>query len=196
MALIFVFGAVPENAININPDLWNRSLNDHAFIFCTLFLYKPLIMQVILVLHNLLRWAVLLFGLWTLFSAMSGIVSKRNYTAADSRSNFFFMLSCDIQLLLGLILYYTNSWFDRLKDLGNNMKDANNRFFTMEHELLMIIALILVHVGRVSVKKATTSAAKHKRTLLFFGLAIVLILAAIPWPFREAIARPLFRWFN
>ncbi|HEY8688074.1 MAG TPA: hypothetical protein VIM07_02485 [Chitinophagaceae bacterium] len=153
-------------------------------------------MQVILVLHNLIRWAVLLFGLWTLFSAMSGVISKRNYTAADGRSNFFFMLSCDIQLLLGLILYYTNSWFDRLKDLGNNMKDANNRFFTMEHSLLMIIALILVHVGRVSVKKAVTPAAKHKRTLLFFGLAIVLILAAIPWPFREAIARPLFRWFN
>jgi hypothetical protein len=168
----------------------------HTFIFCSLFLYKPLTMQVILVLHNLIRWAVLLFGLWTLFSAMSGVISKRNYTAADGRSNFFFMLSCDIQLLLGLILYYTNSWFDRLKDLGNNMKDANNRFFTMEHSLLMIIALILVHVGRVSVKKAVTPAAKHKRTLLFFGLAIVLILAAIPWPFREAIARPLFRWFN
>lgn len=147
-------------------------------------------------LHNLLRWAVLLFGLWTLFSAMSGIASKRNYTTADSRSNFFFMLSCDIQLLLGLILYYLNSWFDRLKDLGNNMKDSNNRFFTMEHGLLMIIALILVHAGRVSVKKASTSSAKHKRTLLFFGLAIVLILAAIPWPFREAIARPLLRWFN
>lgn len=153
-------------------------------------------MQLILVLHNLIRWAVLLFGLWTLFSAMSGIVSKRNYTAADSRSNFFFMLSCDIQLLIGLVLYFTNGWSERLKDLGNNMKDANNRFFTMEHSLLMIIALILVHVGRVSVKKATTSAVKHKRTLLFFGLAIVLILAAIPWPFREAIARPLLRWFN
>ncbi len=149
-----------------------------------------------LVLHNLLRWAVLLFGLWTLFFAMSGVISKRNYTTADSRSNFFFMLSCDIQLLLGLILYYTNSWFDRLKDLGNNMKDANNRFFTMEHGLLMIIALILVHAGRVSVKKALTPAVKHKRTLLFFGLAIVLILAAIPWSFRDAIARPLLRWFN
>lgn len=110
-------------------------------------------MQIILVLHNILRWAVLLFGLWTVISAMFGIISKRKYTAADNRSNFFFMLSCDIQLLLGLILYYMNSWFERLKDLGNNMKDANNRFFTMEHALLMIIALILVHAGRVSVKK-------------------------------------------
>ena len=153
-------------------------------------------MQVILVLHNILRWAVLLTGLWTLFSALSGVKSKRNYTSGDSQSNLFFMISCDIQFLLGLILYFVNSWFDRLKDLGNNMKDAHNRFFTMEHGLLMIIALILVHVGRVSVKKATTPAAKHKRTLLFFGLAILLILAAIPWPFREAIARPLLRWFN
>ena len=153
-------------------------------------------MQVVLVLHNILRWAVLLFGLWTLLNAISGVVSKKNYTSSDSRSNFLFMLSCDIQLLLGLVLYFTNSWADRLKDLGNNMRDANNRFFTMEHGLLMIIALILVHVGRVSVKKAATPAAKHKRSLIYFGLAMVLILASIPWPFREEIARPLLRWFN
>jgi hypothetical protein len=153
-------------------------------------------MQVVLVLHNIIRWAVLLFGLWTLLNAISGVASKRNYTSGDSRSNFLFMLSCDIQLILGLILYYLNSWVERLKDLGNNMKDANTRFFTMEHGLLMVIALILVHVGRVSVKKAVTPAAKHKRSLIFFGLAIVLILASIPWPFREAIARPLLRWFN
>ena len=152
-------------------------------------------MQLVLVLHNLLRWAVLLFGLWTVFSAMSGIASKRNYTAADARANFFFMLSCDIQFLLGLILYYTNSWFNILKQPGT-MKNPYARFFSLEHGLMMIIALILVHVGRVSVKKAATPAAKHKRTLLFFGLAIVLILAAIPWPFRETIARPLLRWFN
>jgi len=126
---------------------------------------------------------------------MSGIVSKRSYTAADSRSNFFFMLSCDIQLLLGLVLYYTNSWYEGFKEMSNTMKDAPRRFFTMEHEVLMIIALILVHVGRVSVKKAATPAVKHKRTVLFFGLGIVLILAAIPWPFRDAVARPLLRWF-
>ena len=153
-------------------------------------------MQIILVLHNILRWAILIFGIWTILSAISGLVNKRNYSKADDRSNFLFMLSCDIQLLIGLILYFTNGWAERLKDLGNDMKDANTRFFTMEHGLLMIIALVLVHVGRVSVKKATTPAAKHKRTLLFFGLAIVLILAAIPWPFREAIARPLLRMFN
>jgi hypothetical protein len=153
-------------------------------------------MQIVLVLHNLLRWGVLLFGLWTLFNALSGVFGKRRYNRADDRSNLLFMTFCDIQLLLGLILYFSFSWFDRLKDLGNNMKDSYNRFFTMEHMSMMLLAWVLVHVGRASVKRAYTDASKHKRSLIFFGIAILLILASIPWPFREAIARPYFRWFN
>lgn len=153
-------------------------------------------MQVVLVLHNLLRWAVLLFGLWTLLNAITGLFGKRTFSAGDNRSNLLFMISCDIQLLLGLILYFNNAWFDRLKDLGNNMKDPYNRFFTMEHMSMMILAWILVHIGRTSVKRAATDGTKHKRMLLFFGLAIVLILASIPWPFREIIGKPYFRWFS
>ncbi len=153
-------------------------------------------MQIVLVIHNLLRWAVLIFGLWTLLNALTGVFSKRKYTASDNRSNLFFMISCDVQLLIGLILYFSNSWFDRLKDLGNNMKDPVNRFFTIEHMSLMIIAWILVHVGRASVKRADTDQARHKRMLIFFGIAMILIVASIPWPFREAIARPYFRLFN
>jgi hypothetical protein len=121
-------------------------------------------MQIVMVLHNLIRWFVVVFGLWVLFGSISGIVGKRNYTSSDNRGNFLFMLSCDIQLLLGLVLYFANSWFERLKNLGENMKDPNARFFTMEHALLMIIAWILVHVGRVSVKRAPTASAKHKRS--------------------------------
>ncbi len=152
-------------------------------------------MQVLLVLHNLLRWLILLFGLWTVFNAIAGVGGRKEYTPSDGRSNFFFMLSMDIQLLVGLGLYYAGAWFERLKNLGDNMKDANLRFFTMEHELLMIIAWILVHIGRVMVKKAPTSAGKFKRSLVFFGITLLLILIATPWPFREAVARPWFRWF-
>ena len=154
-------------------------------------------MQTILVIHNIMRWAILLFGLWTLLNAITGVMSKRAYTANDNRSNLFFMISCDIQLLLGLALYFSNSWFDKLKTgMGPVMKNSYDRFFTIEHTTMMILAWILVHVGRTSVKRASTDAAKHRKMLLFFGLALLLILAAIPWPFRTEIARPLFRWFN
>jgi hypothetical protein len=152
-------------------------------------------MQIVLILHNFVKWFVLLFGLLTLINALGGVFKKRAFTESDNKSNLFFMISCDIQLLLGLILYFSNGWFAKLKDLGNNMKEPLSRFFTMEHMSMMILAWILVHIGRASVKKASTDAAKHKKMLIFFGLAIVLILASIPWPFREAIGRPLFRWF-
>ena len=150
-------------------------------------------MQIVLILHNLLRWAVLLFGLWTLLNALSGVFGKRNFTANDNRINLFFMISCDIQLLLGLLLYFSNGWFEKLKDLGSHIKEPYTRFFTMEHTSMMLLAWVLVHIGRVKVKRAGTDAAKHKRMLLFFGLAILLILVSIPWPFREAIGKPLLR---
>ena len=143
-------------------------------------------MQTVLVIHNILRWAVLLFGLWTVFNAISGVSSKRAFSAGDNRSNLLFMIFCDIQLLVGLSLYFSNSWFDKVKEgMGVAMKNGYDRFFAVEHASMMILAWILVHVGRTSVKKAGTDAAKHKKMLLFFGLALLLILASIPWPFRN-----------
>ena len=151
-------------------------------------------MQTFLIIHNLLRWLVLLFGIWAIVSALSGVVSKREYVPSDKKAGFFFMLSMDVQLLIGLVLYFVGPWFNNLKHLGDIMKDPNTRFFTMEHALMMIIAWILVHAGVVAVKKANSSRVKFKRALIYFGIALVIILAAIPWPFREAIARPLFNF--
>jgi hypothetical protein len=154
-------------------------------------------MQYAVIIHNILRWAVLLFGLWTLINAITGVFSKRNYTGSDNKANLFFMISCDIQLLIGLILYFGNSWFDNLK--GNTaevMKNAALRFFSMEHSLMMVIAWLLVHIGRSMVKRSTVDAQKHKRSLIYFGIALIIILVMIPWPFRQVgIARQLFPQF-
>ncbi len=154
-------------------------------------------MNHVLLTHNILRWAVLLFGLWTILNALTGVLSKRSYTGRDNKVNLFFMISCDIQLLLGLILYFNNGWFDMLKTNAKEvMKDGTTRFFALEHFLMMVIAWLLVHVGRSMVKRADTDTKKHRKSLLFFGLAIVLILAMIPWPYRQmGIAREWFPKF-
>lgn len=149
-------------------------------------------MEIVLLLHSILRWAVLLFGIWTVVNALSGTFSKRSFTSADNKSNLFFMISCDLQLLLGLILFFGNVWFDKIKaGMGEVMKNPVDRFFTVEHAFMMIIAWILVHIGRASVRRAPETS-KHKKMLIFFGIALLLILASIPWPFRD-VARPLMR---
>ncbi|HAO47117.1 MAG TPA: hypothetical protein PLZ45_05090 [Ferruginibacter sp.] len=148
-----------------------------------------------LVIHSILRWAVVILGLWAVLSAISAILSKREYRNADNKVSLFFMISCDIQLLLGLILYFTGMWFDKLKS-GVGSLDKSERFFAMEHAVMMIIAWLLVHIGRSMVKRADNDAQKHKRTLIYFGIALVIILAMIPWPFRApGIARGWFPQF-
>ncbi|MEO7563491.1 MAG: hypothetical protein ABIT07_12890 [Ferruginibacter sp.] len=154
-------------------------------------------MQVVLVLHNILRWGVLVFGLWAVINGLSGVIAKRKYTLSDNRSGLLFMSFCDLQLLLGLALYFSNAWFEKLKTgMGPVMRDGNTRFFTVEHAGMMILAWILVHIGRSTVKKAGTDVQKHRKMLIFFGLSFLIIIASIPWPFRTEIARPLLRWFN
>ncbi len=170
-----------------------RAIRGNNPYFCIKLNY----MNYTLVIHSILRWAVLFFGVWAVFSSLFAVISKRNYSSADNKVSLFFMISCDIQLLLGLILYFTGMWFENLKNHAKEvMKDPVERYFSVEHALMMIIAWLLVHVGRSMAKRATTDAQKHKRTLIYFGIALIIILLMIPWPFKQpGIERQLFPKF-
>jgi hypothetical protein len=62
----------------------------------------------------------------------------------------------------------------------------------VEHVTMMLAAVVLVHVGRVLARKATSPASRRMRTFVCFGLATILMVVAIPWP-GMAHGRPLFR---
>jgi heme A synthase len=72
------------------------------------------------------------------------------------------------------------------------MKNAQLRFWAVEHISAMFAALVLVHIGRVLARKARTPGAKRTRFLVCFGLATVLMILGTPWPGMPA-GRPLFR---
>ena len=146
-------------------------------------------MRIFLIIHSLLRWAVIFTAFWALWRSLHGVRAKTPYTASDNRSGLFFMISCDIQVLIGLVLYFGNGW--AAKWTGGNIKavmsDKYERFFTVEHISMMLIAWIIVHMGRTLTKKAKTDQEKHKKSLIYFGVAILLIILAIPWPFRSGL---------
>ena len=139
---------------------------------------------IVLILHSLLRWAVLAAGL---AAAVRGGV--RNDIAGK-----WFTILLDVQLLIGLLLYFALSPFTReaLGDFGSAMGNSQLRFFAVEHVLGMVIAIALAHVGRRKVAKAPADR-KARLAAIFYGLALVAILASIPWPGMPA-GRPLFRW--
>jgi hypothetical protein len=147
-----------------------------------------------LLIHSWLRWAVLLAGLFAIVRGMGGWSGVKAWTRVDDRAGFWFIALLDLQLLLGLILYLFLSPFSTaaFEDFGGAMRNSALRFWAVEHTFGMLIAVALAHVGRARGRKAA-AAKKHRTTAIFYGLALIVILASIPWPGTPA-GRVLFRW--
>ncbi|MFI5221250.1 MAG: hypothetical protein ACHQK8_02910 [Bacteroidia bacterium] len=138
-------------------------------------------MQTLLFLHNLIRWCILIAGIYAITKAALGYFKKRAFTAADNKSQLFFVLFCHTQLLIGLILYFISPAVDEAFRSGKMMTDAAYRFVAVEHIATMIIAIAFIQAGRIVSKKATEDAAKHRKALIFFSIGMLLILSRIPW---------------
>ncbi|MGC4038872.1 MAG: hypothetical protein QM764_23140 [Chitinophagaceae bacterium] len=137
-------------------------------------------------LHSFLRWVILLLLLIVIFRSLTA--GSRPFTNTDRKFGLFTMIACDIMLLIGLYLWFTSGVGLNVletKPMHDVMANKVYRFFSIEHFTGMIIAIALVHVGKSVAKKSLPDSVKHKRTLIFFGLALLIILISIPWPFRE-----------
>lgn len=130
-------------------------------------------------LHSLLRWAVLILLLVAIFRSLNGWLNKKPFTDGDNKTGLYLMLFAHLQLVLGIILYYTQGWFD--VPFGESMKVAASRFWKVEHLVTMLIAITLITFGRIRSKKATEDNRKHRISAIFYGIALLLILWAIPW---------------
>ena len=146
----------------------------------------------VLTLHSWVRWIALVAAVGTTMAALRGKVEGSDSLA--DRWGMVAMMVLDVQLLLGLLLYFVASPNMRaiLDNFGGAMKDPALRFWAVEHTTAMFAAIALAHVGRVLARKATTPVAKRTRLLVCFGLATVLIIIGMPWPGRPG-GRELFR---
>lgn len=142
-------------------------------------------MNILVSTHSGLRWIALILLLLAIYNAFTA----NNYEKKHRLVNMFAMISLHTQLLIGLALYFTSA---KVQFTEGWMKVAMYRFYGMEHLMGMLIAIVLVTIGHSKSKKATESAAKFKAIKLWYVLALVLILAFIPWPFRTALGAGWF----
>jgi len=138
-------------------------------------------------LHSLLRWILLLLLIITVTKAVLG--KSKRFFEKDRKLALFTMIFAHVQLVIGFSLYFMRGYQDLIGEMGN----AVIRFRALEHPLGMIIAIILITMGYGRVKRGQSDAAKYKAIKVFFGLALILILVSIPWPFREGMAH--YGWF-
>ena len=150
--------------------------------------------NVTLLAHSYLRWLVLVAGLVVIVRSVRGWLAGSPFTAADNKTQVAFISVMDVQLLLGLLLYFVLSpvTADFMAHAKASMKIAQVRFFGVEHLALMLLAIVVAHVGRARSKRNPDDRARHRTTALTTIVWLVLTLGAIPWP-GMAAGRPLFR---
>jgi len=134
-------------------------------------------------LHNLLRWVVLIASLY----AIVQLLLKKDALKASK----VLLISAHSTLVLGLYQYFFGPFgFKLIQAAGMKVAMASSaiRFWAIEHISSMLIAIILITIGHIKYKKGGAP----KTTLILYILALLLIVAAIPWPFRAEIGRPLY----
>lgn len=145
-----------------------------------------------LTLHSWLRWAAILAGVLAVFTLLATRGSKTAQT--PDRWGLFFLIALDLQLLIGLLLYFfvSPNMSAIRQNFGEAMRTQVTRYWAVEHIGVMLLAVVALHVGRALARKATTPDARRRRLLMGAGLALLAMLFGTPWPGRP-YGRPLIR---
>ncbi len=144
--------------------------------------------------HSGLRWLALILLIITIVKSFAGWLGSKPFTLGDKKLALFTLISIHLQLVLGLVLYLqlvTNTAFD----FAASMKDPLQRFFSVEHIVGMLAAITLVTIGYSTSKRAATDKLKFKKLAIYFTIALLLIVAMIPWPFMQKFAFPISHWY-
>lgn len=136
--------------------------------------------------HSGWRYLVIILLLVAFVNALMGYAGKKHYTEGNRKLNLFALISAHIQLLLGLILYFMHDWYK------GDSAVAAQRYWKMEHIGMMVLAIILITVGNSRSKKMDSALMKHRAIFMYFGLALLLITAAIFAMVRVDPSRHLF----
>jgi len=137
-------------------------------------------METLQFIHSGWAYIVLLVLIIATFNALFKFFSGKEYSPVDFRFSLFALITMHIQLLLGIILWFTKGYFDEMS-VGEVMKNDVIRKLAVEHPTTMLIAVALVTIGYSKHKKKLVSKPKFKLLAIFYTIALALVLYMIPW---------------
>ena len=134
-------------------------------------------------LHSGWAYIALLVLIVAVINAARGFFSDKEFKEKDLRIPLFTLIVFHLQLIIGLIGYYTSNYYDTMRTVGMGevMKQPELRLMLVEHPIMMILAIILITMGFSKHKKQQTDKGRYKTILLYYGIALLLVLSRIPW---------------
>lgn len=141
-----------------------------------------------------MRWLVVVSLLLSLYRAGKGYFANRPFTRFDHLVRHWTATIAHVQLMIGMVLYFQSPLVKAfLQDVRSGSAVVELLFFGMIHSTLMLAAIVVVTIGSAMAKRKPTDRLQFKTMLVWYSIAVIIILVAIPWPFSPLVTRPLFR---
>ncbi|MBC7896092.1 MAG: hypothetical protein H7066_11825 [Cytophagaceae bacterium] len=138
--------------------------------------------SILLSTHNVVRWLVLAVGVFAVVRVWRGWMTRAAWTESETKVLKAYTGVASLQFVVGIVLYLMSPLVRQgWGDMGAAMRDANLRKFVVEHPLMMIVAVALVHIGAGRVRKVTSDSGRYQAATIFWGIAIAITLGFIPW---------------
>ena len=139
--------------------------------------------ETVKMLHSYWAYLALLLIVVATFNALYKFFAKKEFHPLDFRISLFTLIVFHIQLLIGIVLFFAGPYLSLISEMGMKdvMGDKLLRSNIVEHPLMMIIAIVFITVGYSKHKKKLTSTPKFKMIAIFYTLALICVLAKIPW---------------
>lgn len=150
----------------------------------------------LLATHSVLRWLVFIALVISVVRAWYGYKSGAIYGKTDGKLRTWTIIFFHIQLIIGMVLYVVSPVIQVFWD---NMKQPLSYFdgfyFGVIHFVAMAAAVGLVTVGSAKARRASTDGERFRNVAVWFTIALILILIAVPWPGSPLAERPMWRAF-
>lgn len=147
-------------------------------------------------LHSTLRWVILILLIIMIIRAFAGRSGGRVWSDGDRKVALFTLIASHITLLVGLYQWAMGPkglQAIQINGMADTMKNGISRFYAVEHPVGMIAAILMITLAYGFAKKEINDVEKYNKLFRYYAIALVILLAMIPWPFREAGAN--LSWF-
>lgn len=133
-------------------------------------------------IHGLFAYFFLISNLFFVILSLIGFFKKSEFKKSNMTLARLAFIASHIQLVLGFILWYTQGYLTQMsQDMKSVMGEKSLRLLAVEHPAINILAIAIITIGFISIKKSSLDQTKHIKGILYYGIALILILSRIPY---------------
>lgn len=131
-------------------------------------------------LHSFLSYVVIGGLVVSIILALIGHFSGKPFTDRDRKLALIGLIPAHLQWVIGLVLYF-------ISPLGISnltveaMSNSMLRLYTLEHPVMMILAVVLITIGFARAKRLDEPRKQYRSIWVFYLIGLVFILSRIPW---------------